>query len=100
MVLREQPPVPWFEVISENFMGDGGRPLHILESVREHYPVALHGVSLSVGSREAPRLDHLVRLKRLVDRIEPAIVSDHLSGGQRRHQRGGPGQGSAPSSWA
>jgi hypothetical protein len=59
-------------------MGDGGRPLHILESVREHYPVALHGVSMSVGSGEAPRLDHLIRLKKLVDRIEPAIVSDHL----------------------
>ena len=88
-VLRDRPSVPWFEVISENFMGEGGRPLHVLESVREHYPVALHGVSLSVGSVDAPRLDHLVRLKRLVERIEPTIVSDHLCwtglGGHNSH---------------
>ena len=88
-VLREQPSVPWFEVISENFMGEGGRPLHVLESVREHYPVALHGVSMSVGSVDAPRVEHLVRLKRLVERIEPAFVSDHLCwtglGGHNSH---------------
>ena len=88
-VLRERPAVPWFEVISENFMVEGGRPLHVLESVREHYPVALHGVSLSVGSVDAPRLDHLVRLKRLVEWTEPAIVSDHLCwtglGGHNSH---------------
>ncbi len=89
IVLRERPPVPWFEVISENFMGDGGRPLQILESVRENYPVALHGVSLSVGSQVGPRADHLAHLKSLVDRIEPAIVSDHLCwtglGGHNSH---------------
>lgn len=89
IVVRERPPVPWFEVISENFMGEGGRPLQILESVRGHYPVALHGVSLSVGSQVAPRADHLARLKWLVDRIEPAIVSDHLCwtglGGHNSH---------------
>jgi uncharacterized protein (UPF0276 family) len=89
IVLRERPSVPWFEVISENFMGEGGRPLHVLESVREHYPVALHGVSLSPGSVDAPRSDHLARLRRLVERIEPAIVSDHLCwtglGGHNSH---------------
>ena len=73
-------PVDFVEVISENFMIAGGRPLDTLTRVREHYPVALHGVSLSVGSADEPRSrdDYLDRLKALVDRIEPAIVSDHL----------------------
>jgi len=77
-VLDERPDVPWFEVISENFMVDGGRPLHVLESVRRDYPVALHGVSLSLGSAEPPDAAQLRRLRQLADWVEPAIVSDHL----------------------
>lgn len=81
-VLTTRPVVPWFEVISENFMGtrggEGGRPLEILEQVRENYPVVLHGVSLNIGSTDPIRLDYLSRLKWLVRRIEPAWVSDHL----------------------
>jgi uncharacterized protein (UPF0276 family) len=68
----------WFEAISENFMDSGGRPLHILEQVRQHYPVALHGVSLSIGSCDPLNRQYLTRLKALADRIDPAIVSDHL----------------------
>ncbi len=71
-------PVDFVEVISENFMVPGGRPLDTLLRTRGHYPVALHGVSLSVGSADGPRRDYLVRLKALIDLIEPAIVSDHL----------------------
>ena len=71
-------PVDFFEVISENFMVAGGRPIDTLTRAREHYPVALHGVSLSVGSADGPHPDYLDRLKILVDRIEPAVVSDHL----------------------
>ncbi|MBC2669784.1 DUF692 domain-containing protein [Novosphingobium piscinae] len=71
-------PVDFVEVISENFMVDGGRPLDTLRRARSHYPVALHGVSLSVGSADGLREDYLVRLRRLVDQIEPAVVSDHL----------------------
>ena len=49
--MREhQPPVDWFEVISENYMADGGRPLRTLTTIRERYPIVLHGVSLSIGS--------------------------------------------------
>jgi len=70
--------VDFIEVISENFMVPGGRPLDTLLRVREHYPVALHGVSLSVGSADGVSRDYLDRLKALVDRIEPAVVSDHL----------------------
>jgi hypothetical protein len=88
-VLAEQPRVPWFEVISENFMVDGGRPLRVLESVRRDYPVAIHGVSLSPGSAEALDPVYLRRLQRLVARVEPALVSDHLCwtglGGHNSH---------------
>ena len=72
------PRVDWFEAISENFMDSGGRPLHVLEQVRRRYPVALHGVSLSIGSTDPLDRGYLARLKALADRIEPAIVSDHL----------------------
>jgi hypothetical protein len=71
-------PIDFVEVISENFMIPGGRPIDTLTRARAHYPVALHGVSLSVGSADGPRGDYLDRLKALVDRIEPAVVSDHL----------------------
>ena len=71
--------VDFVEVISENFMVDGGQPRHILRQVRARYPVALHGVSLSVGSADGLRPDYLRRLKALVDEVQPLFVSDHLS---------------------
>lgn len=71
-------PVDFVEIISENFMGDGGRPLHTLEQVRQNYPVAMHGVSMSIGSADGLKADYLSRLKRLADRIDPLWVSDHL----------------------
>lgn len=70
--------VDFVEVISENFMLDGGRPLHILDRVRKHYPVALHGVSMSIGSADGLDRNYLRRLRVLVDRIDPEVVSDHL----------------------
>ena len=78
LITQEQPPVAWFEAISENYMDSGGRPIATLEEVRRHYPVALHGVSLSIGSVDPLDPQYLERLKVLVHRIEPAIVSDHL----------------------
>jgi uncharacterized protein (UPF0276 family) len=81
--------VDWFEVISENFMVKGGRPLHVLERVRRDYPVALHGVSLSIGSVDPLDRDYLDRLAELAARVEPAWVSDHLCwtgvGGHNAH---------------
>lgn len=77
-VLAEKPDVPFFEVVSENFMVEGGRPAHVLERVRRDYPVALHGVSMNLGSADPLDAAYLARLKALVDRIEPAVVSDHL----------------------
>ena len=77
-ILAEWPEVDWFEAITENFMDTGGRPLQVLEQVRRRTPVALHGVSLSIGSADPLDEVYLAELKTLADRIEPAIVSDHL----------------------
>lgn len=77
-VLAQRPPVDWFEAITENYLDSGGRPLHVLEQVRRDYPLALHGVALSIGSTDPLDLDYLRRLRRLIDRIEPALVTDHL----------------------
>ncbi|WP_233848855.1 MNIO family bufferin maturase [Paraburkholderia sp. HD33-4] len=72
-------PVDFVEVISENFMVEGGQPRDILRRVRERHPVALHGVSMSIGSADDLDRDYLRRLKALVDEIDPLFVSDHLS---------------------
>ena len=77
-VLAERPAVDWFEVISENFMVEGGNPRRVLRGVREHYPVVLHGVSLSLGSVDPLDQAYLDRLAALAAEIEPAWVSDHL----------------------
>ena len=77
-VLETRPAVDWFEVISENYLVDGGKPLHFLDRIREHYPMVMHGVSLSIGSSDPLDLDYLAGLKRLAGRIQPEWVSDHL----------------------
>jgi uncharacterized protein len=68
----------WFEIISENYMEAGGAPLANLERVRERYPVVMHGVSLSIGATDPLDRDYLGALKRLIHRIDPVLVSDHL----------------------
>lgn len=77
--LHQRIDVDFVEVISENFMVDGGQPRRILSDVRERYPVALHGVSMSIGSADGLDRAYLKRLRALVDEIEPLFVSDHLS---------------------
>ncbi|MBB4128738.1 hypothetical protein GGR77_004069 [Xanthomonas translucens] len=79
LYLEEAPALDFVEAISENFMVSGGRPLYVLDRVRERYPVALHGVSLSVGSADGLDRAYLLRLKRLAQRVRPLWVSDHLS---------------------
>lgn len=71
-------PVDFVEVISENYMVDGGKPLRVLEDVRAKHPVILHGVSMSIGSAHGLDTNYLSRLKTLAERIEPLWVSDHL----------------------
>jgi uncharacterized protein (UPF0276 family) len=77
-VLSAPTRIDWFEVISENFMAEGGRPLDVLDKVRALYPVVLHGVSLSFGSTDPLNEPYLDRLAALARRTEPAWVSDHL----------------------
>jgi len=68
-ILDVYPAVDWFEIISENFMVPGGRPLFVLEKIRMHYPIALHGVSLSIGSTDPLNSDYLRQLSSLVRRV-------------------------------
>ena len=77
-VLDARPAVAWLEVHSENYLG-GGPSLHTLEAIRHDYPVSLHGVGLSLGSADALDGEHLERIRALVHRIEPGLVSEHLS---------------------
>lgn len=77
-ILGERPAIDWFEAITENYLDSGGRPLHILEQVRRDYPLALHGVGLSIGSVDSLDARYLERLRALVARLEPALVTDHL----------------------
>lgn len=83
--LETDVPVDFVEVISENFMVEGGQPLHILGQLRERHPIALHGVSMSIGSADGLKRDYLGRLRTLVDRVDPLFVSDHLSWSRFAH---------------
>ncbi|MBS7662700.1 DUF692 domain-containing protein [Pseudomonas lalucatii] len=77
-ILERRPAVDWFEVVSENHLVEGGKPLYYLEAIGEHYPLVMHGVSLSIGGPHPLDRDYLLRLKRLADRVQPAWISDHL----------------------
>lgn len=68
----------WFEIISENYMVDGGKPLHYLSRIRERYPMVMHGVSMSIGGIEPLDYTYLKKLKELIERVEPMWFSDHL----------------------
>lgn len=71
-------PLDWLEIITDNFLVDGGKPLVMLERIRREYPLAMHGVAMSIGAGEGVDLAYLRRVKALADRIEPLWVSDHL----------------------
>jgi uncharacterized protein (UPF0276 family) len=70
--------VDWFEILSENYLVPGGKPLAMLERIRRDYPVVMHGVSMSVGTPQGPSDDYLRALKALAARVQPLWVSDHL----------------------
>ena len=80
-IFERKPVVDWFEIISENFMVDGGRPLHVLDQILEQYRVVQHGVSMYFGSVEPLNREHLRRLKALVRRTKTPWLSDHLCWG-------------------
>lgn len=77
-ILQQRPAVDWFEALTENYLVPGGKPLHYLHRVREHYPIALHGVSLNIGGADPLDPAYLKQVKALADRIEPVWLSDHL----------------------
>src|SRR5690606_25712770 len=78
-ILDEKPDVGFFEVHAENYMGAGGPPHRYLEAVRALYPLSVHGVGLSIGAARPLDRAHLARLKVVVERYEPGLVSEHLA---------------------
>lgn len=78
-ILATRPPVDWFEIISENYMVPGGRPVAMLERIRADYPIVMHGVSMSLASTDPLDFDYLRDLAALADRFQPAWVSDHIA---------------------
>jgi hypothetical protein len=77
-IVDRHPGVDWFEVMTENYLVPGGKPLHYLELIRRDYPLVMHGVSLSIGSTDPLDMDYLRQVRALAERIEPEWVSDHL----------------------
>jgi uncharacterized protein (UPF0276 family) len=77
-ILQGQPKVDWFEILTENYLVDGGKPLHYLDRLRANYPMVMHGVSLSIGGTDPLNFDYLRQIKALAERIEPVWISDHL----------------------
>jgi len=77
-IINESPPVDWFEIITENYLVPGGKPLYFLDKIRERYPMVMHGVSLSIGSTDPLDWAYLEEVKKLSLRVKPKWISDHL----------------------
>jgi uncharacterized protein (UPF0276 family) len=77
-ILDGSPAIDWFEIISENYMIEGGQPLYMLDRIAERYPLVMHGVSLSIASTAPLDLEYLGALKKLAERVKPKWISDHL----------------------
>jgi len=77
-ILEGNPAIDWFEIISENYMIEGGQPLYMLDRIRERYPIVMHGVSLSIASTAPFDMDYLRALRALAERVQPKWISDHL----------------------
>jgi len=81
-IFRDEPDIDWFEIISENFMVDDGKPMENLEKILERYPVVQHGVSLAIGSPDPLNFDYLAKLKKLAQKTKTPWISDHLCWGR------------------
>ena len=77
-ILAERPSVDWFEILTENYLVPGGKPLHYLDRIRALYPMVMHGVSLSIGSSDPLNRAYLAEVRTLIERVQPAWLSDHL----------------------
>jgi uncharacterized protein (UPF0276 family) len=78
-ILEDKPDVGWFEIHAENYMGAGGPPHRYLSAVRQDYPISVHGVGMSIGADRPLDVDHLARLRAVVDRYDPGLFSEHLA---------------------
>lgn len=78
LILEQNPKVDWFEILSENYMVEGGKPRYYLDQIRERYPIVMHGVSLSIGGSDPLDKEYLKALKKLADHAQPCWISDHL----------------------
>jgi len=78
-ILEHKPKTPWFEVLTENYMGNGGMPLYYLDEIRENYPISFHGVGMSLASADTLNTKYMRKLKEMIKRYQPQRVSDHLS---------------------
>jgi uncharacterized protein (UPF0276 family) len=88
-ILERKPALDWFEILTENYLVAGGKPLYYLDAIRRDYPVVMHGVSLSIGGSDLLDWDYLKAVKQLAERVQPAWLSDHLcwtrQNGQQLH---------------
>ena len=78
-ILQKQPDIPWLEVHTENYFAEGGQTISFLEKISAMYPLSFHGVSLSLGSADGLNKSYLKKLKRVVDKFNPGLISEHLS---------------------
>ncbi len=77
-IIETKPNIDWFEILTENYLVPGGKPLYYLDKIREHYPIVMHGVSMSIGSTDPLDFDYLKQVKDLASRVQAKGVSDHL----------------------
>lgn len=77
-IIEHRPAIDWFEIITENYLVPGGKPRYYLDKVKEHYPIVMHGVSMSLGSTDPLDMDYLKQVKALAEHVEAKWLSDHL----------------------
>ena len=79
MIIENNPDIAWFEILTENYMGEGGAPLWYLDKIRNNYPISFHGVGMSLASTDPLNMDYMFKLKNMIQLLEPLQVSDHMS---------------------
>src|SRR4249919_3094372 len=77
-LLQDRAGIDWLEILTDNYLVSGGKPLHYLARIREQFPITMHGVALSIGSTDELDRDYLRQVRALAARFEPAWISDHL----------------------
>lgn len=78
-IINNRPDTNWFEILTENYMGEGGMPLYYLDKIRQDYPITFHGVGMSLGSADPLNMSYMKKLRTMIKQYQPLQVSDHLS---------------------